>query len=846
MHSRAARWLLIPLLVFPAPALGGEADDAARPDEDVEGRAKWFAERRRSPTGENPAQLRLRSLQQLRANQASGLLPAGDGGDAWVPLGPSPLFDGGSAFTGRITAFAPHPADAQVLWVGTANGGVWLTTDRGATWTPRTDLEDTLSIGALALDRTNPQTIWVGTGESNASFCPIYGGAGLLKSTDGGATWTKLGESTFAGSGISAVVLHPTTAQTLWVANRLGQRGTNICQDAAGPFGVWRSLDGGATWSLRLGTAQTAFDGSVSDLQISPADPNLLLAGVPKSGVWRSTNGGTSWARVSTGLPTVNTMGRVEVAFDPVVPTTVYVSMENPSGGHLGIWKSTNSGSSFSTLPKPGAGSCHHWPISDLCTYTEFNFGQCFFYHDIAVAADRAVWVAGLGVVRSGDGGATWSHVCKPNVHVDNHALAFAADGRVWLGNDGGVMSTADDGASWTPHNAGLNVAQFYPGPSAHPSNPDLALGGTQDNGALKFSGGPAWTMVDGGDRWRTAISSADPDNTWYSEAASLHIFKTTNAGGVWTLSRNGMPTSESGSSDAPFAQCPDDANVFIGVSDNVWRTNDAMGLWTSNSPDPLDGAFKAGSAATFLTKGHGCQTYFVGFWSGGLWRTTSGGASWTKIATLPGIVADLRSDPADPATLWVTVQGFGVTHVWRSTNALDATPTFTPRDSGLPDTPVNAIALDRKRPGVVWLGTDLGIFRSPDHGATWAPHTVGHPRAIVMGFAEGQETKEILSFTHGRGAFRLVANCGGACPPVANSLVASKDATSALFSWSAVACASFQRYLVYRASDFSAPFPSGWTEISAGAALEHAEPLASAYVAFRVVTENGCGERSD
>jgi len=840
---RRTRALLIAALAFPASALAAESDRKTGPDEDIEARAKWFAERRHSATGENPAELRLRALRQLRANQAAGLLGTPGTGDTWVAIGPSPLFWGGSAFSGRITAFAPHPTNSQVLWVGTANGGVWLTTDGGATWTPKSDLQDTLSIGALAIDRTNPQTLWVGTGEANATTCPVYGGAGLLKTTDGGTTWTSYGEATFAGSGISAVILHPTNPQTLWVANTPGQRGTKTCQNSPGPHGVWRSQNGGATWSLRLGPDQSLLDG-VSDLQLHPTNPNVLLAGVPRSGVWRSTDGGTTWTRLATGLPAVNTMGRVEVAFDPVVPTTMYTSMENTSGGHRGVWKSTNGGGAWSTLAKPGTGSCQLWNLSDICTYADQPVHQCFFYHDIQVAADRDVWIAGLGVARSSDGGATWSHVCQSNVHVDNHTLAFAADGRVWLGNDGGVFSTNDDGASWTAHNAGLNVTQFYPGPAAHPTDPDFALGGTQDNGALHFTGGPAWTLVDGGDRYRSAISSVDPNNTWYVEQAGLNIWKTTNAGGLWTLSRTGIPEGETAVGDAAYTACPDDGNVFVAVSDAVWRTENAMDLWASNSPNPLQAGY--GTAASFLSAGHGCQTYFVGFSSGGLWRTTTGGASWTKIGTFTGFVSDIKSDPADSNTLWVSIQGFGAPHVWRTSTALDVVPSWTPSDAGLPDTPVNAIALDRRRPGVIWLGTDLGIFRSADYGATWASHTDGHPLAIVMGFAEGAQTKEILSFTHGRGAFRLQPDCGGACPGVDDSLVGSKDPTDAVFSWSAVACATLQRYVVYASASFDAPFPSGWTQISADPDLEHREPLGSPDVAFRVVTENGCGDRSD
>jgi photosystem II stability/assembly factor-like uncharacterized protein len=833
-------------LVVPIGLAVAEENRSAIPDEDIESRSRWFAERRRSATGEDPTRLRARSLDQLRENLASNALVETDAGDIWVAVGPSPLLDAGRPFTGRISAIAPHPSEAGTVWVGTANGGVWKTSDGGSSWTATTDLEDTLAIGAIAIDGNNPQIVWVGTGEANAPFCPVYGGMGLLKTTDGGASWTPFGRSTFLGSGISGIVLHPTSPLTLWVANRVAQRGSGVCETSAGPHGVFRSLDGGANWTQVLGPAQTLTDGSVSDLQISPSDPNRLLAGVVQSGVWRSIDGGGTWSRAGNGLPTPLQMGRVEIAFDPVDASVVYVSMEAPDGSHLGVWKSTNGGLSFSALPKPGPGSCHDWAIDDLCTYTDFDLAQCFFYHDIGVAPDRDVWVAGLGVARSGDGGSTWSQVCRSNVHVDQHALGFGADGRVWLGNDGGVMSTSDDGATWTAHNAGLDVAQFYPGPSAHPTNPAFALGGTQDNGTLKFTGDTSWTMVTGGDRWRTSISADLPDTTWYSSGGVLYVYKTTDAGETWSLARDGIPSDENAATDAPWIVCPDDADVFIGISDNVWRTDDAMGFWTANSPDPLEADFVYGTSAGFLAAGNGCDVYFAGFRNGALWRTLNGGASWTKIGTFPGIVSDLHADPRAPATLWVTLQKFGVDHVWRSSNVLDAVPIWEQRDAGIPDTPVNAVSVDRRRAGVVWLGTDLGIFRSEDDGMTWSNLTAGHPRAIVMGFATSDGTRELYSFTHGRGAFRLDPDCGGACPPVADTVTASKGSSNATYSWDAVSCAALDRYVVYGAPDFSAAFPSGWTVVGSGPGISHVEPLSSPNVAFRVVTENACGDRSN
>jgi hypothetical protein len=812
--------------------------------EDIVGRERWFVGRRPVPAGQELWRLRLRALEQLRHASMTAATSAPTG-DSWVSIGPSPLLDQGRPFTGRVTAIAAHPTDAATLWVGTANGGVWTTGDGGATWTAKTDLQDTLAIGAIAIDPQNTQTLWVGTGESNLNTCPVYGGDGLLKTTDGGTTWTKVGESTFAGSGISAVIVHPTNSQTIWVANTQATVGTGVCSPSSGPYGVWKSIDGGATWGLKLGASQTFGTGAASDLKISPSNANLLLAGIPMSGIWRSIDGGNTWNRVTSGTPSPLNVGRVAIAFDPVSTSTVFVSVAT-EGSHLGVWRSTNGGATFTQVTKPGPGSCQGFAISDLCTYVDGGVAQCYYYHTIGIARDHGVWIGGLGTVRSGDSGVTWTHVCQSNVHVDQHALAFGADGTTWLGNDGGVMSTSDLGSTWTARNAGLDVSQFYPGASAHPTNPDFVLGGTQDNGALLFEGTSSWPLVDEGDRWGTTISASAPDTTWYVAGGLTSFRKTTDAGATWADVRNGIPATEDSETDTPWVACPDDANVFATITDNVWRTNDGMGLWTANSPDPLEGTGVFGTAVAFAPAGHACGTYFAGFFDGALWRTTDGGVSWSHITTFPGIVGDLRFDPRAPSTLWAAIQGFGMVHVWRSTNAFDPTPAWAARDSSVPDTPASAVAVDPRRPGVVWLGTDLGVFRSDDDGVSWTPFTTGVPRAIVTGFAVGDPSREVFAFTYGRGAFRLIPDCGGACPPVASSLVAAKGASDVTFSWSAVSCSTLDEYVVYGASSYSAPFPSGWTVVGSGPAPSHDEPLGSPYVAFRVVTQNTCGVQSN
>lgn len=839
------------------PRKGSENEGSEELDM-LRSRAQWWFERHKGAGGKIPWNARGIALAQLAANTRAGRLKAARGapvpdaieGDVWLPIGPRPIADGPYSYAGRVTALATVPGSPDVVYLGAAQGGAWKTTDGGVNWTPLTDGQDSLAVGAIAIDPSNTNVVYVGTGEANQS-CDSHYGVGVLKSLDGGSTWTTLGASVFQNTSIGKIVVHPTDGMTVYAANGSGTAGFS-CYGQLGTFGVWKSVDGGASWIQVLGSAQIGSNKAVQDLVRSPSDPNTLYAAVNGSGIWKTTNAGTTWTKLAGGLPTTD-ISRFDIGVDPGNASVLYALVARSStGAERGTYKSINAGTTWIALPNQ-SGSCHYWNFQDICTYSGNSSGQCWYDLAIEVQPGGAVWAGGTGIFRSTSAGSTWTDVCPQSVHVDQHAIAFGSDGRIWIGNDGGVWASSDNGATWINKNGTLQITQFYPGAALDPTRYDGALAGAQDNGSPRFTGGATWDLATFGDGAACVIYGNNPATTWYTSSQYLSIYKTDNAGLSYFAATSGL--LDAGTGAAPFigqfASCVGDPNVLIAGSDNVWRTDDGAGLWQPNSPDPIDPTAAPIVTVAMAASDRSCATYAVGTRSGRVYLTADAGADWANITgVLPArALNDLAFDPSDPNVLYIAVSGFGVQHLYRTENALSPAPDWFAIDAGIPDAPINAVLVDPDAPRVLYAGSDLGLFKSADYGGSWALQTNGIPKIAIYDLVADPSTRALVAFTHGRGAFRLNLVC---TPPTFGGVGAAVDAaacgTGVDISWSAPTrwgqLATTGTYEVQRfdgAGCAGAPTVVATGIPASTLAVSDASTVAGATYSYRVVATNDC-----
>ena len=446
----------------------------------------------------------------------------------WTALGPAPLGSGALAASGRVAALAANPTNPDIIYIAAAGGGVWKTTNGGTTWNALTDSQSTLFMGAIALAPSDPNVIYAGTGEANLGPSKlqfnrdnIFYGRGVLKSTDAGATWTLLGNSVFNRRTISKIVVDPTDANTVYVA--VGALATN---GLPGNTGIWKSTDGGLNWTDT--TTGISTDAAYSDVVIDPTNPQVLYAAVGSpagdsaNGIYKTTNGGGSWA-VAGDLPTGATdghIGRITIALAPSDHATLYACLVAsgavdpgifPTGHLYKMMKTTNSGVNWSQLT-----STPEYFGSYIDSEPDF-FGD----YDTTLAVDPSnpniVYAGGAegGFIETTNGGTSWINLFVPG--VDHHGIGFDAMGRLVIGDDQGIYRQTSPGStSYDDLNGNLSTIQFT-GVSIHPTNHDIAYGGSQDNGTERFNDSLSWNEVDGGDGGHVHVDPFNPNTVYHA-----------------------------------------------------------------------------------------------------------------------------------------------------------------------------------------------------------------------------------------------------------------------------------------------------------------------------------------
>lgn len=739
----SAGWLCLAALAGP-PRL---SERAAGEEEQIRRRHEWFLSTRRAGTSsaEERATLRLaaaeatrEALERQRARRTAGLEGAQN---LWAAKGPASATFGGWQFgnvSGRVSSLTADWTTGT-LWLGSASGGLWRSTDDGLSWTPVFDTVGTQTIGTVAVDPNDPQTIWVGTGE-NVIDCESYFGIGLWRSTDGGQTWQPRNGTPLVLDRVSTfanVSIDPRDSSRIVTGGRIRGCGNGFAQ--AG--GVWTSDDAGATWTERLSA-------EVYEIARDPTAPDVLWAGT-SSGVQRSTDGGLTWiAQTASGIPSSGT-GRTEVAIAPSAPATVYALFGSPRE----LWRTTDGGTTW-TRRTTGSSACD---------------GQCWYnavlrVHrtnpDVAFRGNIRLW-------RSDTGGSSWIDLSNPwgstqTVHQDTHELLldpFDPD-TFWVGSDGGVWKTTNGGDSFQNRNANLNLTQFY-AVGIEPGNPDWICGGAQDNSSLARTGGNVWDLqAVTGDGFVCWFDPVDPSWTWissYPAGGYPNVWRSSN--GIFgpfadvTDSGSGIAVGDRISWVTPYVLDPyDPATVYLGTH-RVYRTDNRGDDWTQVGPLDLTG--NSGSLIALEVSRGDADVLFSGSASGRVWRSVDRGETWVDLsAGLPArAINDVAADWTSPDRAFAVVGGFGTAHVWE----WNAGSGWTARPGGLPDAPANTVLMIA--PNDVVVGTDVGIFRSHDGGVTFGPFMDGLPLGLVVTDLEYDQARNVITAgTYGRGAWQIDA----------------------------------------------------------------------------------------
>jgi photosystem II stability/assembly factor-like uncharacterized protein len=755
---------LLAALVSAVPHAPRPSRGALEPERGERYPSDWFYAQRAFPSGTIPQQQWLAALDQARAERSTALQRARvEGGPTWTAAGPYNI-------GGRVTAIVAAPGGNPV-YLGAANGGVFKSTDFGAHWSVVFDGEGVTSIGALAMDPANSNTIYVGTGEANSSV-DSYDGTGLYRSTDAGATWSYVGLS--STHRIARVAVDPSNSQRLFVAAMGSQFST-------GPNrGLYRSVDGGTTWSQVLFVSDST---GCTDVVLNPARPETMYCATwervrrptyrraygPECGIWRSLDGGTTWFKLSAGLPPADdNLGRIGLAVARSSPSTVYAQITSGAAlgyAGVGMYRSQNDGAS--------------WIRRDTGTTFTSNFGGfCWYFGDVVVNPNNADQVFSLGVnlIFSTDGGATFTDALA-SAHVDEHALWFDPTNtlRIYLGNDGGFWSSTIGGPPWT-QSLDTPITQFY-ACSVDPSNSSRLLGGAQDNSTSITSGSPSgWSIILGGDGFQSMVSPLAP-NVLYAEwqycCDNSGLRRSGNGGSSWTTP-TGFAAGDRYNWDTPICMNPRNPLVILVGSQRVYKSTNGGFAYTPVSADLSTNPVSSlvyGTISTLAISPADTSVYYAGTDDGRVWRSPNAGVSWNNVsAGLPvRYVTSVAPDPVDPGVVYVTLSGFTqddfVPRVYRSATGGASWAAIA---ANLPDAPVNDLIVDPSDPNTLYLATDVGVYASRNAGGGWFPLGVGMPIDPVNDLAlyASGGSRILIAATHGRSQWKLDVSALPAAAP--------------------------------------------------------------------------------
>ncbi|MEI7980340.1 MAG: 3-coathanger stack domain-containing protein [Bacteroidota bacterium] len=673
----------------------------------------------------------------------------GDAPDAthgqWIGKGPSSwvLGAGHGPGMGRTNCIAFHPTDPLTFWVGTPAGGLWRTNDGGATWTPLTDGMPTIGVSGIAVDYIDPNIIYILTGDGDG--LNTYS-IGVLKTTDGGETWNSTGFSAPITGFLRAwkLVIHPTDHNILFTVSN---------------HGIDRTTDGGINWiQVQAGIFQ--------DIEFKPGDPTIMYA-TGGTEFFRSVNSGAGWTRLYSGVPT--NASRMAIGVTPNNPSEVYLlaGPHTGMGTFVGFYCSTDNGGSFSlrtNTPNLLSGDLNGADDSD----------QTFY--DLAIAVSRTnsnkIMIGGVNTWVSSNGGwnaSGWTLTSMWNIRVTGHGYTHAdihnldinpLNNFLYCMSDGGVFRSTDMGSSWTDLSTGLVITQYYR-IAGYEGNPNLIIGGVQDNGVNKWSGGTEMLHILGSDGADCIIDNLNSSVMYYCSNGG-DIFRSINEGvNCYRISPAGGQNQNLGPFITPFVLHPANNNkiyggYFAGVCYRQITGTDTA--WHSLGSD--------GTSALAFGKNNTQRIYAAGVTNQHLKTSQNGGSTWTSIWNgLPNMAVNgMAVDPDDASSVFITFGGYtqGV-KVYHSTNA---GVSWTNISGTLPNVPVQCIAFQDNNgspANAIYIGTDIGVFYRDDNHSDWIRYSNGMPAVPVIDLEINYTSNIITAGTFGRGLWQ--SSLYSACP---------------------------------------------------------------------------------
>ncbi len=653
---------------------------------------------------------------------------------------------------GRITDIEIPSNQPETYYVGAASGGIFKTINSGDSWTPVFDEQEMLSIGDIEISKNNNEHIWVGTGEVNAGGGSLaYDGDGVYKSEDGGITWESKGLPDIGSVG--KIVLDPNNDAVAFVG-------------AMGPLfknsnnrGIYKTTNGGDSWEQVLFVSDST---GVIDMSIHPTNGNIIYAaswerirrpnrrqyGGETSRIYRSTNGGTNWTELTNGLPSAASQkGRISIDISQSNPDVLYAFYADAIGNIQGVYRTADGGNSWSAVN------------SNQLTDVGFHwwFGGIF----VDPTNENTIYSVGFDVQKSTNGGASWG-ISFPNVHVDQHAMAFNASvsGQVLLGNDGGLYSSNNNGVS-SIKDLNLPITQFYRF-HVDAQNENKIYGGAQDNSTSRTTTGGLsdWNIIYGGDGFQPLV---DPTNTnvIYALSQNGSFGKSVNNGATFSNATSGISGGDRKNWDTPITFDPSNSQTLYYGANRLYKTINAAGNWTAISPDlsngPHTGNLTFGTITTISVSPFNNAVIFVGTDDGNAWVTLDGGNNWEEISEgLPERwFTKILASREDPNTIYLTISGyrFGENsgHIYKSTNL---GITWIDISGNLPDIPVSDIEQDGF--GNLFIGTDIGVLASNNEGISWSGLGENLPSVVVTDLHMHEATEFLYAGTYGRSSYKI------------------------------------------------------------------------------------------